>query len=647
MDFNKLFNITLRNILTVIRLIYPHFSRKQKHYLLISSDAILLVISIHSALMLRFEQFQIPNYQNYAGLAIALIAIKLIFFKLLGLYRSILTYSGSEFILVILQAIIYSSGIIITLAYFLTSRQLPRSVILIDAAFSLILITGSRLFMRRLLRNFYLWMRRTTSPQKRVIIYGASEAGLQLAQSLKTNPEYKVVGFVDENPSVHHHQILGIPVYSAQDIPILKQKKKFNLILLALPHLSGKSKCLIIEQLQHLSLPIRTIPTMAEIVSGQISISKVREIDILDLLGREQVAPQIDLLGKDITGKSVLVTGAGGSIGSELCRQIVAQKPKCLVLYELSEFALYNIDMELGETYPEVPRVSYLGSVNDQQSLNQVLTQYQVDTVYHAAAYKHVPLVETNPGQGIINNVKGTLTVASCAQNCHVKKFVLISTDKAVRPTNIMGATKRVAELILQALADEQNTQTCFTIVRFGNVLGSSGSVVPRFRKQIVEGYPITLTHPDMTRYFMSIPEAASLVIQAGAMSQGGEVFLLDMGEPVRIYDLAVQMIQLSGLKPEEDIPIQITGLRPGEKIYEELLIDCTKAKPTQHPKIFCGEEPKFPWSVLEPSLEKLFMQAYLNNQESIKVELKKLVPGYQKIKHTVQEETSEPPKVS
>ena len=365
-------------------------------------------------------------------------------------------------------------------------------------------------------------------------------------------------------------------------------------------------------------------------MSGHVSVNKVRELNIEDLLGRKAIDANPELLQHDIVDRVVLVTGGGGSIGSELCRQIAKQQPKMLIIYELHEFALYQMDMELSECYPNLIKVACLGSVNDAQVLTRVLKKYGVNTIYHAAAYKHVPIVEANPISGMNNNIGGTLTAAQCAIDCQVAKFVLISTDKAVRPTNIMGATKRVAELVLQGLADLNTHTTCFTMVRFGNVLGSSGSVVPRFREQITSGKSITLTHSDITRYFMTIPEAATLVIQAGAMAKGGEVFLLDMGEPVRIYDLAAQMIRLHGMEPDRDVKIEVTGLRPGEKIYEELLIDCGSGVPTGHPKIFCAREQKIAWKDLAPQLTNLLEAAAECEVTQCVAVLHDLVPEYQ-----------------
>jgi FlaA1/EpsC-like NDP-sugar epimerase len=406
-------------------------------------------------------------------------------------------------------------------------------------------------------------------------------------------------------------------------------KNSCNTILLAMPSIRMEDRRRILERLTLTGAIIKTVPNFNDILTGKLSVNEVRQIDIEELLGRDIVRPDPNLLSQNITGKSILVTGAGGSIGSELCRQIAQQTPSCLVLYELNEFALYTIGMELSEQYPHIQLISCLGSVMDRDHFMMVLSQYDVETVYHAAAYKHVPLVENNPNRGVLNNVLGTLVAVECAIACQVKNFVLISTDKAVRPTNVMGASKRIAELILQALAEYQSGNTCLAMVRFGNVLGSSGSVVPRFSKQIAKGGPITLTHPDITRYFMSTPEAARLVIQASALAKGGEIFLLDMGEPVKIYDLAVRMILLNRLVPERDIQIQITGLRSGEKLYEELLVDKTNARNTLHPKIFAAYEPRLTWQELEPKLNVLIAAAKTNKDAEMMAILQDLVPEY------------------
>ena len=409
----------------------------------------------------------------------------------------------------------------------------------------------------------------------------------------------------------------------------LYRQKPFQTLIFAIPNLTSSRRKEIIESLNLLPIKFKTIPNLRELLSNQASVSEIRNIDVSELLGREEITPNHILLRVNITHKTVLVTGAGGSIGSELCRQISQLQPKCLVLFELNEFALYDIDLELREKNCDVPIYPYLGNITDELYFQKILKKHNVETIYHAAAYKHVPLVEMNPCVGVYNNVAGTLTTARSAIACGVKNFVFISTDKAVRPTNVMGASKRVAELVIQGLAAQKRTKTIFAIVRFGNVLNSSGSVIPRFRKQISEGKPITLTHKNVTRYFISIPEAVSLVIQAGAMAKGGEIFLLDMGNPVLIYDLAVKMIELSGMEAGKDIKIDIIGLRPGEKLYEELLIDKNNSNPSQHPQIFSGNEPMLEWEILQPNLESLLDLAKEGNSEEVLKQLKILVPEF------------------
>lgn len=619
----------IKHLASAINTAAASLSRRQKHLILLSLDTVLFLVAIYGAFGLRFSSLlPIRETLPYTWLILLLVFIKPLVFLGMGMYRPVLRYAGLEFLFTTVKAVFFSSGAFVLLAYLLEFLQLPRSVLLNDALLTLLLVVGVRLGVRWVVNTIISYARQNQAPEQ-VIIYGAGAAGSQLAQALAHHHAYKPVAFVDDDTSLHKQMIQGLTVYSPTELPKLLAQKSVDTILLAMPSVERANKRLILERLQSFSIPVKTVPCIGEILCGKVSISEIREIDITDLLGREEVAPDPDLLQMNVTGKSVLVTGAGGSIGSELCRQIAQQSPKCLVLYELSEFALYSIDMELAETYPTLKRVVCLGSVTDQTRLSSILSRYQVDTIYHAAAYKHVPLVEANPAPGILNNVLGTLTVARCAIECGVDDFVLISTDKAVRPTNIMGASKRVAELIVQGLADRPGTPTCFSIVRFGNVLDSSGSVVPRFRQQIVEGKPITVTHPEMTRYFMSIPEAARLVIQAGAMGKGGEIFLLDMGEPVRIYDLAVQMIKLSGLVPGKDIEIEITGLRPGEKLHEELLVDSAKARPTRHPKIFSAYEAKIHWEFLQPRLETLLAKARCDDRAGMLAELQLLVPEY------------------
>jgi len=593
-------------------------------------DAVLFVLAIAGAFALRFNSELIYKYAStYFWRILLLLGIKIVIFNLKGMYRPILRYTGLEFLSTVGAAVLYSSGTQVLIAYLQGYWPLPRSILIIDALLTLVLVVGVRLIILWLFRQIKYRVSGNKAPE-RLAIYGAGVAGSQLARALIHETKYRLIGFIDDNKELQDQVIQGVRVYSPAELPKLLVNKPIDTVILAMPTINKTKKRQIINHLQSLEIFVKTIPTPAEILSNQVAISEIRNIDVSELLGREEVLPTPELLGLNITDKSVLVTGAGGSIGSELCRQIAQLRPKCLVLYEISEYSLYTIEMELTEKYSTLNIAAYLGNVTDQIHLMSVLKKHQVDTIYHAAAYKHVPLVEANPAQGIYNNVFGTLTTARCAVICEVSNFVLVSTDKAVRPTNVMGASKRIAELVVQGLANKNETTTCFAIVRFGNVLDSSGSVVPRFRKQIASGKPITVTHPDVTRYFMSIPEAVRLVIQAGAMATGGEVFLLDMGEPIRIYDLAIQMIRLSGLEPGRDIEIEITGLRPGEKLYEELLIDGDNIRPTKHPKIYSAHEQFKSWEILQPLLEELLAEARINNNDALLSKIKELVPEYQ-----------------
>ena len=604
-------------------------SNHQKYTILTSIDIGLFLTSIIAAIGFEWGFDLIPMSPWHLGKFVVLeISIKIGLFWAFRIYQQVSRYIDGEFIFTIAKAVITSSVAIAAIANWFINPAIPASILVSDGMLTLILVIAFRLSVRLTLGKM-----RQIDPGKNscgVVIYGAGSAGCILAQALAGENGKRLIGFVDDSPYLRGRNIQGIKVYAPAELVKLKANIGFEEILLAMPMLDGDRKRDILATLQVLGVPVKTVPSMTEILGGRVSIDKVRELDIEDLLGRKAIAAHPELLQYDITDRVVLVTGGGGSIGSELCRQIAKQYPKLLIIYELHEFALYQMDLDLSENYPHLNKVACLGSVTDERVLTQILTKYGVETIYHAAAYKHVPIVEANPVSGIVNNISGTLTTAKCAIACKVKKFVLISTDKAVRPTNIMGATKRVAELILQGLADLPNHNTCFTMVRFGNVLGSSGSVVPRFREQIASGKSLTVTHADITRYFMTIPEAATLVIQAGAMSKGGEVFLLDMGDPVKIYDLATQMIRLHGMEPHKDVKIEITGLRPGEKIYEELLIDCNAALPTGHPKIFCAREATLAWNELSPQLTSLLdAAAECEVTECVSV-LNRLVPEYQ-----------------
>lgn len=604
-------------------------------------DCIVFLVSAYISLGLRFE-FDFDFFYHlelYGSFILVGIIVKVAIFHWIGLYRPVLRFAGLEFLYTALKAVIGSGLLTVSIASLLRFQIPPRSFWFTDALTTFLLLIGVRLFVRWLLYDSFLGLQlsvRSTESgisafqaPNRVIIYGAGTSGFQLVQALARDKSYRVMAFVDDNAQLHHQFVHGVQVYPSVDLSKLISRFHVDLVLLAMPSAPISRRREIVQRLRDLSVEIKVVPTIDDILSGKVSVEHFRKVDIVDLLGRDEVLPNPELLRHNIKDKVVLITGAGGSIGSEMCRQIAQQGPRHLVLFELNEFALYNIDLEMGNRYPSVSRSACLGSVTDFDRLKEVMLQYQVETVYHAAAYKHVPLVEMNPAQGVVNNVWGTLLTAWAARESRVEMFVLISTDKAVRPTNVMGATKRVAELVLQALAAESNGSTRFVMVRFGNVLDSNGSVVPLFRKQIAEGKSLTVTHPDITRYFMSIPEAARLVIQAGALGKGGEVFLLDMGEPVKIYDLAVQMIELSGLIPGKDVDIEFVGLRPGEKLYEELLIDQGNALQTQHPKIYSSMEKMLPWEILEPQIDQLLIAARRDDAKMIATILKRIVPEY------------------
>jgi len=617
----------------------------KRRFILLFLDIFIFVCSIYGAVLLRFDGV-IPaeSLMIYIRSSASLILFKITCLYLLGMYRPLLRYSGLELLEIPLKATLVSDGIWFIVNTITELNPLPRSAQVIAAFISIVLIVSSRLLLRQLIRKLDALTFRfrktitsesksllsTDNPRKKVIIYGAGRAGIALSSSLMRDQQHEIIAFVEDELLLGGREVNSIAIYHSSSLDILIPEHQVKLVLLAIPSATYQQRQLIVNKLLKLGVEVLTVPSPEELISGKISIEQTRRIDVMDLLGREEVLPDQQLLKANITDKAVFVTGAGGSIGSELCRQIAQQSPKLLVLYEMNEFALYSIELELTEKYPDLTCIAYLGSVTDADRLRTVITEHSIDTIYHAAAYKHVPLVEANPVQGVLNNTYGTLVTAQVANDCRVSTFVLISTDKAVRPTNVMGATKRLAELVLQALAARTNIHTRFIMVRFGNVLDSSGSVVPRFRKQIADRKPITITHPDITRYFMSIPEASRLVIQAGAMGNGGEVFLLNMGEPVRIYDLALQMIELSGLKPNEDIEIKITGLRPGEKLYEELLIGDNNVIVTDHPMIYAAKEAMVPWIDLEPSLGELFDRSRENKVHLIKPILKNLIPEYQ-----------------
>ena len=636
---------------------YSNLTRRMKRWIFRLLDCWVVALSIYLAFCLRFDIFQSYTFlSDYKLLLMVVVPIKLCFFWLVGMYRPVLRYVGPEFLHTAIKAVLGSTGLVALSAFIFDLPQFPRSVLVIDAFLTLFGVTANRIFVRWFLfRMFYQSDARKAFQQERIIVYGAGRTGTQLMQALANNRHYRVVAFVDDNVQLQRQQISNVKIYSPAILKDLIKRFSVDTILLTIRSAGKKRNFEIVKSIQPLGVPIKTAPDIADIISGKISINEIKNIDITDLLGREAVEPIANLLQTNITGKTVMVTGAGGSIGSELCRQICVQKPKRLILLERNEYALYRIDIELQESFSDIEVIPCLGSVTISNRVEGVIGNYGVDTIYHAAAYKHVPLLESNIVETLYNNIIGTLRCVEAAGKLGVSTFVLVSTDKAVRPTSVMGATKRIAELILQAYAQKKPISTRFVMVRFGNVLDSAGSVVPRFRQQITEGKNLTVTHKNITRYFMSIHEAARLVIQAGALGKGGDVFLLDMGEPVHIYDLAVQMIELSGLQLEKDIDIEITGLRPGEKLFEELLIDKTKGNRTVHPKIFTTEEYSSRWEELSPKLDCLFEAASRADRRQIVEKLQDIVPEYQpgnlpsteQIKKNVSKVLSFPPHAS
>jgi len=624
--------------------------RLLKRLVVMAVDISLCLFTVWFAYFLRLDYFvTLSDRAFWPGLASVVIAIPI--FISFGLYRAIFRYVGLAAFVTIFKAVVLYGLIFATLFTVISFGDIPRTVGLIQPLLLLIGVTASRMLARFWLGGLYL-SRHKLALRSGVLIYGAGNAGRQLAAAMLNNPEMEVKGFLDDDPRLHGRVLNGKRIYNPNKINALAQRLNVTTVLLALPSTNRRRRNQIIEGLIQAKISVRTLPSVADLAQGKVTTADIRELDIDDLLGREAVVPDLELLSLNITGKTVLVTGAGGSIGSELCRQIIQHKPKILLLVELNELALYTIHHELEtkvnaahpdseaavHSAPQITLVPLLASVCDDQRIQNILETYQPHTIYHAAAYKHVPMVEHNPIEGVINNVWGTRTVAWAAQACGVPDVVLISTDKAVRPTNVMGASKRLAEMVLQGMAGLP-TQTRFTMVRFGNVLGSSGSVVPRFKEQVRSGGPVTITHPEITRYFMTIPEAAQLVIQAGAMSRrdlctNGPVYVLDMGEPVKIIDLARRTIELSGLtlrdeqNPEGDIELMVTGLRPGEKLYEELLIG-DNPQTTDHPRIMQANEAHLPWAELEAELAKLDDAIKQNDVQALRAQLEHLVVGY------------------
>ena len=628
-------------------------SRSFKRLIVLVSDSVICIASVWLAMYLRLGE-PIHDGVRFTQLAAASILLALPLFIRFGLYRAIFRYSGLPALMAVANAtFFYGVGFFAVFTVWGVDG-IPRTVGIIQPILLFLMVGATRALARIWLGGLYE-LRRKRSALPQALIYGAGSAGRQLASAVQNSHDIQVVGFLDDDPHLHGQLLNGLRIHDPAKLDTLLTQIDVSDVLLAIPSASQQRRLAILAALRPFKLAVRTLPGMSDIATGRVTMSDVRDLDIDDLLGRSPVTPNGLLMNMNGHNKTVMVTGAGGSIGSELCRQIAATGPARLLLVEANEHALYQVHRDLlqqMEALPAQPNeppileiVPLLANVCDDTRMHEIMGTWRPETVYHAAAYKHVPLVEHNPAEGVHNNVWGTRVCADAAIQNGVRNFVLVSTDKAVRPTNIMGATKRLAEMVLQAMSAANPAviarggtppavRTTFSMVRFGNVLGSSGSVVPLFREQLNAGGPLTITHPEITRYFMTIPEAAQLVIQAGAMGTGGDVFVLDMGQPVRIIDLARRMVELSGLTvqdelhPDGDIAFKITGLRPGEKLYEELLIGDNPIA-TQHPRIMKAQEQFLPWPALEAKLNTLNIAVEVNDVPTIKALLTELVSGY------------------
>jgi len=610
---------------------FLNLSRRKKQAIAALADLALIPLMFIFSLALAYHSGDVAVYKSHLLPILLAPFIAIPVFVRIGLYRAVIRYIDHQIVMTVVQGVLTTTLLLTIVSALKSSNEFSIAPFIIFCA-----LLGLYLLISRFSARGFFLGDRGAGPRVKVVIYGAGDAGSQLANALLPGKEYLPIAFVDRNPQLHNATVLGIKVYPVERLAGLIKSHGIEAVLLAIPSLSATEQRRIIDELTALHVRVKVTPPIQNLVQGMSRVDDVREIEIEDLLSRDPVVPERKLLSTCITGKSVVVSGAGGSIGSELCRQIIQLGPKRIVLLELSEFALYTIDQELRAYVRnhdlDIEIVPFIGSVGDFKKCKEILINFEAETVYHAAAYKHVPLVEQNPVEGIQNNVFGTLAFANAAVEAKVKCFVLVSTDKAVRPTNVMGATKRLAELVLQALS-RQHSGTRFCMVRFGNVLGSSGSVVPLFRRQIAQGGPVTLTHPEITRYFMTIPEASQLVLQASAMGKGGDVFVLDMGQPVKIADLAKKMIHLSGHEVASDqnlegIEIRFVGLRPGEKLYEELLIG-DNVTGTDHPLIMRAQEAEIAWPFLELMLKQLEDACARADQEAIRAQLRKIVPEF------------------
>lgn len=649
-----------QGVMDKLRTLLLGLTRRQKRAFQVVTDVFLVWFALWMAFVVRLGIDELINpFNEYLWLFLSATVIAIPLFVRFGMYRAVMRYFGNDALIVIIKAVSLSSLILALVVYWSGNHQIsvPRSVIFNYWWLSMVMIGGLRLAMRQyFLGDWFTAAQHVPFTNRddglpKVAIYGAGAAGNQLVAALRMGRLLRPVAFIDDDSSIADRVISGLLVYKPKHIQQMLDATGAQQILLAIPSASRGRRREILTFLEGFALHVQSVPGFMDLASGRVKVDDIQEVDIADLLGRDSVPPQDELLEHCIKDQSVLITGAGGSIGSELCRQILTLQPTTLLLYEHSEFNLYSILQELEQRIVReslsVKLLPILGSVRNQEKLFDVMKTWRVNTVYHAAAYKHVPMVEHNIAEGVLNNVMGTLSAAQASLRANVANFVLISTDKAVRPTNVMGSTKRLAEMTLQALSSEiapvlfgetssisRVNKTRFTMVRFGNVLGSSGSVIPLFHKQIKSGGPLTVTHPKITRYFMSIPEAAQLVIQAGSMGQGGDVFVLDMGEPVKIVELAEKMVHLSGLSIRSDknlqgdISIEFTGLRPGEKLYEELLIG-DNVVTTPHPMIMSANEDYLPWDVLKARLTELLSAVEQDDYTRVRQLLRETVSGY------------------
>ncbi|MCG8345902.1 MAG: polysaccharide biosynthesis protein [Chlorobiales bacterium] len=599
-------------------------------------DGILVLVTVWLACSFRFEMWHVPHGGQWLVYVIAL-AISLPVFYSAGLYNSVFRFSESMAIKQLIKAVTVYGVLFFLILVLLKIQGVPRSISILQPMMLFLFLLASRGGVRFLL-NTRLQFGHCRAADKRLLIYGVGSAGIQLAIAIEEGAQSFLVGFIDDDPKFHGRLVKGLRVFSFEEVPGVIEKAMVTDILLAIPSAAPSRRKEILRALQPFHVHIRTLPSIEDMTGGNVSVADVKEVDIEDLLGRDPVSPDLSLIGRNIARKTVAVTGAGGSIGRELCRRVLFSGAARLLLVDHSEFNVHDAYLELDQYRKRkalsTDLVPLLCNVAEENRFGYICSEYRPQTVYHAAAYKHVPMVEQNPVEGVRNNVFGTLHAALAALEYNVENFILVSTDKAVRPANVMGASKRLCEIILQALAAEKHdTGTCFSMVRFGNVLNSSGSVIPLFHEQIREGGPVTVTHPEITRYFMTISEAVQLVVQAGAMARGGEVFVLDMGEPVKIFDLAKRLIELSGLtvgdnKAEGNIRIEFIGLRPGEKLYEELLIS-DNPQPTDHPRIFKAHEEFISWAELEKHLAKMEQLLRENDVAGLSELLGLLVNGY------------------